>query len=198
MKTSLTQEQIKDGQEGPKGEKAIGVTIAKTFDEVQFRGVIDKFRGERGRYIYHVTYTDGDEEELSQKELRDGFLLALAPQIEAEWAKFKTMKKGKTTDCSSDSSARDDSDGEGSLYDKDSDEDEMDKRKKKRRKETNTRTSGKRTIKNARISGLVLPVDGEKTVAAEAFGKLNAKQREVVSDNINRKTKKVNTYPFLS
>jgi hypothetical protein len=198
LETSLTQEQIKDCQEEPKGEKAIGVTVAKTFDAVEFRGVIDKFRGERGRYIYHVTYTDGDEEELSQKELRDGFLLALAPQIEAEWAKFKKMKKGKTTDYSSDSSARDDSDGEGSLYDKDSDEDELDKRKKKKRRETNKRTSGKSTLKNARISGMVLPVDGEKTVAAAAFGKLNAKQRENVSDNINRKTKKVITYAILS
>jgi hypothetical protein len=197
-KTSLTQEQIKDCQEGPKGDRAIGVTVAKTSDSVEFRGVIDKFRGERGRYIYHVTYTGDDEEELSQKELLDGFLLALAPQIEAEWAKFKNMKKGKTTDYSSDSSARGDSDGEGSLYDKESDEDELDKRQKKKRRETKKRTSGKSTLKNALISGMVLPVDGEKTVATEAFGKLNAKQREILSDNINRKTKKVITLAILS
>jgi hypothetical protein len=86
-KTTLTTQQIADCQEGPKGERAIGVTVAKKFGEEEFRGNIGNFRGQRGRYIYHVTYTDGDEEELSQKELRDYcYLLALAPQIEAEWA----------------------------------------------------------------------------------------------------------------
>jgi hypothetical protein len=84
-KGSLTFQQIKDCKDGPQGDKAIGVTVAKTFDGVEFKGVVDSFRTERKRHIYHVTYTDGDEKELSQKELRDAFVLGLAPEIEAEW-----------------------------------------------------------------------------------------------------------------
>jgi hypothetical protein len=62
----------------------MGVRVAKTFGDEKFMGTIDKLRGQRGRYIYHVTYTDGNEEELNPKELRDCYLLALAPQIERE------------------------------------------------------------------------------------------------------------------
>ncbi len=41
------------------------------------------------------------------------------------------------------------------------------------------------------MAGLVLPVPGEKTVAAEAFGKMNPAEKDLVAHNINRKTKKV-------
>ncbi len=90
------------------------------------------------------------------------------------------------------------SDGEGSLYDKGSNEEELIKNRKKGRKEMLARgpVSGKKTQKTKKkgqkpISGLVLPVPGEKTVAAEAFGKLNPADKELVAHNINRKTKKV-------
>jgi hypothetical protein len=56
LKMSLSLQQITDCQEGRKGDRAIGVTIAKTFGGYEYRGVIDKFRGEIGRCIYHVTY----------------------------------------------------------------------------------------------------------------------------------------------
>jgi hypothetical protein len=52
QKISLSLQQITDCQEGPKGDRAIGVTIGKTFGSYEYRGVIDKFRGKRGRYIY--------------------------------------------------------------------------------------------------------------------------------------------------
>ncbi len=42
--TSLTIEQMQDLKEGPKGEKAVGVTITKLFDGVEFRGKVDSFR----------------------------------------------------------------------------------------------------------------------------------------------------------
>jgi hypothetical protein len=35
---TLTLQQIQDCKEGPQGEKAIGVTVAKTFDGVEYRG----------------------------------------------------------------------------------------------------------------------------------------------------------------
>ncbi len=79
---SFSAQQIQDFKEGPLGERAIGITIAKTFDGVQFRGTIDSFRTARNRFYYHVTYSDGDEEELSQRELRDGFVLGLSKEIE--------------------------------------------------------------------------------------------------------------------
>jgi hypothetical protein len=70
--TTLTLQQIQDCKEGPVEERAIGVTIAKIFDGVEYRGIIDSFRKARQRVYYHVTYSDGDEEELLQTELRDG------------------------------------------------------------------------------------------------------------------------------
>ncbi len=107
QKTTLTNQQIADCKMGPIGERAIGETVAKKLESVEFRGVIDKLR-ERGRFIYHVKYTstDGDEEELSQKELRDCFVLALAPQIEAEWVIYNHLMKGETSGDKSDSSDR--------------------------------------------------------------------------------------------
>ncbi len=60
---SMAVEQIQDCKDGPQGQKAIGKTVAKLFDEVKFTGIIDSFRKVRNRYIYHVTYCDGDEEE---------------------------------------------------------------------------------------------------------------------------------------
>ena len=86
---SLTLEQIQDCKDGPEGQKAIGKTVAKMFEEVKFTGIIDSFRKERNRYIYHVTYSDGDEEEWCQRELRDGYVLGLGTEIETEWSKLR-------------------------------------------------------------------------------------------------------------
>ncbi len=83
-KCSLTLQKIEDCNEGPKNEKALGVTVAKKFDGVEFRGTVDSWRSARKRSYYHVIYTDGDEEELSQTELRDGYLLGLSHEIETE------------------------------------------------------------------------------------------------------------------
>ncbi len=59
------------------------------FDGVEFRGTVDSFRQARQRMYYHVTYTDGDEEEYTQTELRNGYVLGLSEEIEREWSKFK-------------------------------------------------------------------------------------------------------------
>jgi hypothetical protein len=136
-----------------------------------------------------VTYQDGDEEELSQKELRDCYILALAPEIEAQWALFNKTKTQKSSGDKSESSVQADSDdqavsdGEGSLYDKCSDEEELEKKKIKDAKRRPHVL--RRRVNNLIMSGLVLPVAGDKTVATEAFGKLNPKQKELVANNIN-------------
>jgi hypothetical protein len=43
------------------------------------------FRTARKSFVYHVTYSYGDEEEFSQVELRDGYLLGLSAEIEVQW-----------------------------------------------------------------------------------------------------------------
>jgi hypothetical protein len=51
------------------GEAAIGVGIAKLFEGLgMFRGIVDRVRKEGRETLYHVLYTDGDEEELSHYE----------------------------------------------------------------------------------------------------------------------------------
>jgi hypothetical protein len=93
----LSSQQIQDCLEGPKGEKAIGVTVAKTFDSVEYRGTVDRFRTARSRTYYHVTYTDGDEEELTQRELRDGYILGLSKEIVAQSEKHIGSKVREKT-----------------------------------------------------------------------------------------------------
>jgi hypothetical protein len=201
LRSYLTLEQIQDCEEGPKDEKAVGVEVAKYFDGVQYRGTVDSWRSARKRSYYHVTYTDGDEEELSQTELRDGYVLGLSGVIEAQW---KLHKKGtgqtpsddcdkETDQCSNEAL----SDGEGSVYDKDSDEEIIARNNKRRRKEKE-KTTGKKALKKTgaknnqpTLAGLVLPVRGDKTVAGEAFDKLDSTQRELVTGKINKKTKQV-------
>ncbi len=64
--TTLTLQQMQDCQEGSNEERAIGVSVAKNFGGVEFRGTVDGFRKARQRSYYRVTYTDGDEEVMSQ------------------------------------------------------------------------------------------------------------------------------------
>jgi hypothetical protein len=51
------------------GERAIGVGIAKIFQDLgMFTGIVDRVRKEGRETLYHVSYADGDEEELSTYE----------------------------------------------------------------------------------------------------------------------------------
>ena len=47
---SLTLQEIQDCKDGPLGQRAIGVTIAKIFDGVEFKGTVDSFRQARTRF----------------------------------------------------------------------------------------------------------------------------------------------------
>ncbi len=185
---SLTLQEIEDCKNGPIGQKAVGVTIAKTFDGVEFKGTVDRFRQARTRFYYHVTYTDGDEEELSQTELRDCYILGLSDEINRQWQIYKdSTKQDKTVDEANDNNEDEGSDGEGSQYDN-TDYNEEVRQKRKERKEKTSRVSKKQ---KAEISGFVLPQSGDKTVAAEAYGKLDEQQKKLVAEKVNRKTKKV-------
>jgi hypothetical protein len=45
-----------------------------------------------------TTYTDGDKEELSQTELRDGYLLGLSKEIETQWNLLQKSQLDKQPD----------------------------------------------------------------------------------------------------
>lgn len=188
---SLTFQQIKDCREGPQGESAVGVTVAKMFEGVEFRGTVDRFRQARKRMYYHVTYTDGDEEEYTQTELRDGYVRGLSEDIEREWAKF-------TSQTSDETELADSSESDDFSSDKSSDE-EIPKPPKKKRKE-NAKSSKKKTTKSKKtkqvsgkdaLSDQLLPLAGSNNVTSEAYAKLTNEQQESVAANINLKTKKV-------
>ncbi len=77
----LTLDQIKKCEEGPQREKAVGVSVAKIFGKDRFIGKVDSFRTVRQRIYYHVVYTDGDGEEMTQTELRNAYVLGLSDVI---------------------------------------------------------------------------------------------------------------------
>ncbi len=186
---SLTLQQIQECKNGPEGDKAVGKTVAKIFVEVKFTGIIDRFRTERKRHIYHMTYSDGDEEEWSQRELRDGYVLGLAPEIEARWKTLKEARGDKDVEDRELNNEEEASDGEGILYAASSDE-ETCHRKSKRCKDVNVKPSPKRAkrLQSGELSGLILPRSGDKSVAREVSGKLTAKQKTIVAANVNKKT----------
>jgi hypothetical protein len=181
---SLSTEQIKDWKEGPKGLRAVGKTVAKMFDAVEFRGTVDSFRIVRQRYYHHIIYSDGDEEDMSQLELRDAYLLTNKDAIEAKWDQLQGKDKGKEAVATEDTSEGETSDGEGSEYDRHDYDEEMKQTKRKRK-------SYKRANKKCAIelAGVILPQTGDKTVTGEAFSKLDDAQKQLVTEKVNKKTK---------
>jgi hypothetical protein len=182
---TLTLKEIQDCKEGPVGERAIGVTIAKTFDGVEYRGTVDSFRTVRKRIYYHVTYSDGDEEELLQTEPRDGYVLGLSNEITEQWKKYKALSSDSNID---DKSEYEGSEDEGSQYDNTDYNYEV--RQKRKQRHAKTKRVAKK--KKLALSDVVLPQSGDKTVAAEAFQNLDDNQKKLVAEKVNRKTRKVN------
>jgi hypothetical protein len=194
---SLSIDQMEDFKEGPKDLRAVGKTVAKMFDAVEYRGTVDSFRKVRQRYYYHIIYTDGDEEDTSQLELRDAYLLANADGIEAEWNQLQGKKKGKEAVVTEDTSEGYTSDGEGSEYDRHDYDEEMKQTKRKRKTTYKPGKQRQKSYKRANtkrvneLSGVKLPQTGDKTVAGEAFSKLDDAQKKLVTEKVNNKTKQV-------
>jgi hypothetical protein len=166
---------------------ALGKEVAKMFDGVEFRGKVESIRQVRQRFYYHVTYTDGDEEELTQLELRDGYVLGLSGEIEALWTAHKDKVIDRVVEDTDLFSEGETSEGEGSEFDTRDCESEI-KKNKRKRKEGRTRGGNK---KQKDLAGVVLPLSGDKTVAGEAYAKLDHAQKKLVSDKVNKNTKKV-------
>ncbi len=54
------------------GEACVGHLILKQFETGVFKGTVMTATTQRGRYLYHIVYEDGDSEDLNDKELREG------------------------------------------------------------------------------------------------------------------------------
>ncbi len=94
----------------------------------------------------------------------------------------------------------DTSGSEGSEYDR-HDYDQEVKQTNRKRKTTYKRakkrpTNYKRAKKQSTndLSGVILPQSGDKTVAGEAFDKLDSAQQKLVKDKVNKKTKQASTF----
>ncbi len=115
-------------------------------------------------------------------------------------------KKQDNEDVESEQSSKEDtSEGsEGSEYDRDDFDKEM--KQTKRKSKTTFKRGGKRpkcykrgSKKHANdMSGVVLPQSGDKTVAGEAYAKLDIAQKQLVSDKVNKQTKQVCHFTHLS
>jgi hypothetical protein len=196
--TSKRLEELQDFREGPVGKRAIGKIVAKIFDRVEFRGKVDSFRQVRQRYYYHITYDDGDEEEMRQVELRDAYLLANTEKIETEYDQLqRALHKDKDVGGEQSSQGETDSGSEGSEYDRHDYENELKQDKRKRKTTFKPGTKRSKPCKRADkkqtndLSGVILPQSGDKSVAAEAFAKLDSAQQGIVKAKVNKKTKQV-------
>ena len=94
-----------------------------------------------------------------------------------------------------------DSGSEGSEYDRHDYENEL-KQGKRKRKTTFKRAAKRPTcykrVQKKRtndLSGAILPQSGDKSVAREAFAKLDSAQQGIVREKVNKKTKQV--LPFI-
>jgi hypothetical protein len=54
------------------GEACIGHMILKKFETGLFKGTVTSATKQRGRFMYHVLYDDGDSEDMNDKELLEG------------------------------------------------------------------------------------------------------------------------------
>jgi hypothetical protein len=184
--SQLSLDQLKEIEVGPQGEKAVGVTVAKMFDKDKFFGKVDSFRTVRQRIYYHVVYTDGGEEEMTQLELRNAYVLGLSDVINAQWKKYKISTGQLDSNDKDEASEIDSSDGSGSDYDNRDFNAEVRQIKRQRRQAKRSKKKSKNDL-----SVVVLPSPGDKTVAAEAFLKLSVEQKKQVAAKVNKHTKKV-------
>ncbi len=147
----MTSQQI-----GPEGERAIGVSVARVFGSVEYKGTVDSFRTARQRKYYHVVYTDGDEEEMSQTELRDAYLLGLSEDIERQWRLMKHGQKGKETEYNTVETEVETSEGEGSEYGNNDFNEEVRHKRKQRQESKKSMMKRKQKLENRRSPGSAL------------------------------------------
>ncbi len=119
---------VRKENEIPTGEMCVGKTVLKQFDEGLFKGTVTGATKQRGRYLYHVVYEDGDSEDLNDKEFMKAY-----DMFKTNNAILVDKSKGKSEDIMSDiEEDKSGGDTEGSEYGL-SEEDEVRHSEKKRR-----------------------------------------------------------------
>jgi hypothetical protein len=116
--------------EMPSGETCVGKPVMKQFAEGLFKGEVMTATKKRGRYLYHVVYEDGDEEDLNDLEFIEAYELYYK-------AGNKTSEAIEERSCHDDSDNDNDKSGgetEGSVYDMSEDDSDDTKRKKRRKR----------------------------------------------------------------
>ena len=109
------------------GEACVGKTVVKEFAEGLFKGTFMKAIKTRVRYLYHVVYEDGDEEDLNDKEFRQAYDLC-NQKISAPLESLVVDKSAKDSDNEIENSG-----GETEVSEYDYSDEERDRNKKKRR-----------------------------------------------------------------
>jgi hypothetical protein len=62
-------------EEVTSGQSNVGKTVMKQFEAGLFCGQVVTAIKKRGRFLYHVLYEDGDEEDFNDQELQDALEL---------------------------------------------------------------------------------------------------------------------------
>ena len=117
-------------EEVPSGEKCVGHKIVKEFADGLFKGTVMTAIKKRGRFLYHVVYEDGDEEDLNDQEFREGYELLFHANNDA----LKTLGVDNDQDEKDNDNDKSGGETEGSEYDMSEDDEGKRKRKKRRTK----------------------------------------------------------------
>ncbi len=108
--------------EMPSSETCVG--------EGLFKGEVMTATKKRGRYLYHVVYEDGDEEDLNDLE----FIEAYELYYKAGNKTYEAIEEQSCHDDSDNDNYKSGGETEGSVYDMSEDESEDTKRKKRRKR----------------------------------------------------------------
>jgi hypothetical protein len=114
-------------EEVTSGQAFVGKTVMKQFEAELFCGQVVTAIKKRGRYLYHVVYEDGDEEDLNDLELQEALELY---KIETDKT-FKASVTHETNDECENEYEKSGGETEGSEYNLS--EDDQKKPKQKRR-----------------------------------------------------------------
>jgi hypothetical protein len=112
------------------GEASVGKFVMKQFEAGLFCGEVVSATENRGRFLYHVVYEDGDEEDMNDREFKEAYELH---KIQTN----KALKVSVTSMANEDSENDDDKSGgetEGSEYNGSEDDATIPKKKRRRTK----------------------------------------------------------------
>jgi hypothetical protein len=132
------------------GESSVGKTVMKQFEAGLFSGQVVTATKNRGRFLYHVVYEDGDEEDMDDQEFKDAYELY---KIETN-KPLKANGRIATKDESENENDKNGGETEGSEYNVSEDDDKKQKRKKRRtRRDKQIKEKAKKGGENPKRGG---------------------------------------------